>query len=56
MHVSETSPAIGLLMNVVGGIASELNENLLWCLEVFPGAFGSDVKSAVGVTGPAVLS
>ena len=53
---SESSPAIGLHMNVVGCIAFELNENLLWCLEVFPGAFGSDINSAVGVTGPAVLS
>ena len=56
MHVSEPSPTIGLLVDVVGSVASELYENLLWSLEVFPGAFGSDVNSAVRVTAPAVLS
>ena len=43
-------------MNVLSSITSEFNENLLGGLKVLPGALGSDIDSAVGIAGPAVLA
>ena len=43
-------------MNVLSSVASELYKNLLGCLEVFPWALGSNIYTAVGIAGPAVLS
>ena len=53
---SETSPSIGLFMNILCRVALELYEHLLWSLEVFPGPLGSDIDPAVGIASPAVLA
>ena len=43
-------------MNILSCVTAELNQDLLGCLEVLPGALRSDINSAVGVTGPAILA
>ena len=52
---SEPSPAIGLCVHVLVGVAGKLGKHRLWRLEVLPGPLGTDIDSAVGVAGPAVV-
>ncbi len=37
-------------------ISSELSKNLFGLLEILPGAFGTDIDSAIGIAGPAILA
>ncbi len=43
-------------MNVLSGVALELNKNLFGGFKVFPWALGSDIHPAVGITSPAILA
>ena len=53
---SEAPVASSLLSEVLIHLAIKLEEHLLWLLEVFPWALGTDIKSTVWVGGPAVES
>ena len=54
--ISESTPTIGLKVNVLSSVSCELGKDSLGGLEVFPRSLGSDIDSTVGVARPAVLS
>ena len=39
-----------------GSISCELSKNLFGLLEILPGAFGTDIDSAIGIARPAILA
>lgn len=53
---SETSPSVDLSSRVLGCVSADLDKDLFGVLEILPGALGSDIDTAVGVAGPAVLA